>query len=152
MECCSGGDHLKLLNKPENCCGLKESQLLSLLSDIGSRSLYLHENKIIHRDLKPENIVLQDVSGKIIHKIIDLGYAKVVDQGSLCTSFVGTLHYLAPELFENKPYTAAVDYRSFGTMVFKGIAGYRPFLDHLQPFTWHEKIKKIQSVYLHVRR
>lgn len=145
MECCSGGDHLKLLNKPENCCGLKESQILSLLSDIGSGIRYLHENKIIHRDLKPENIVLQDVGGKIIHKIIDLGYAKDVDQGSLCTSFVGTLQYLAPELFENKPYTATVDYWSFGTMVFECIAGYRPFLHHLQPFTWHEKIKKKDS-------
>ncbi|XP_069423289.1 inhibitor of nuclear factor kappa-B kinase subunit alpha isoform X1 [Ovis canadensis] len=142
MEYCSGGDLRKLLNKPENCCGLKESQILSLLSDIGSGIRYLHENKIIHRDLKPENIVLQDVGGKIMHKIIDLGYAKDVDQGSLCTSFVGTLQYLAPELFENKPYTATVDYWSFGTMVFECIAGYRPFLHHLQPFTWHEKIKK----------
>uniref|UniRef100_A0A4X1U4M9 Inhibitor of nuclear factor kappa-B kinase subunit alpha n=1 Tax=Sus scrofa TaxID=9823 RepID=A0A4X1U4M9_PIG len=135
MEYCSGGDLRKLLNKPENCCGLKESQILSLLSDIGSGIRYLHENKIIHRDLKPENIVLQDVGGKILHKIIDLGYAKDVDQGSLCTSFVGTLQYLAPELFENKPYTATVDYWSFGTMVFECIAGYRPFLHHLQPFT-----------------
>ncbi|XP_023564805.1 inhibitor of nuclear factor kappa-B kinase subunit alpha [Octodon degus] len=142
MEYCSGGDLRKLLNKPENCCGLKESQILSLLSDIGSGIRYLHENKIIHRDLKPENIVLQDVGGKIMHKIIDLGYAKDVEQGSLCTSFVGTLQYLAPELFENKPYTATVDYWSFGTMVFECIAGYRPFLHHLQPFTWHEKIKK----------
>ncbi|XP_072484565.1 inhibitor of nuclear factor kappa-B kinase subunit alpha isoform X3 [Notamacropus eugenii] len=142
MEYCSGGDLRKLLNKPENCCGLKESQVLSLLSDIGSGIQYLHENRIIHRDLKPENIVLQDVGGKIIHKIIDLGYAKDLDQGSLCTSFVGTLQYLAPELFENKPYTATVDYWSFGTMVFECIVGYRPFLHHLQPFTWHEKIKK----------
>ncbi|XP_042648451.1 inhibitor of nuclear factor kappa-B kinase subunit alpha isoform X2 [Tyto alba] len=142
MEYCSGGDLRKLLNKPENCCGLKESQILSLLSDIGSGIQYLHENRIIHRDLKPENIVLQDEGGKIVHKIIDLGYAKDLDQGSLCTSFVGTLQYLAPELFENKSYSATVDYWSFGTMVFECVAGFRPFLHNLQPFTWHEKIKK----------
>ncbi|KAI1231589.1 hypothetical protein IHE44_0007661 [Lamprotornis superbus] len=142
MEYCSGGDLRKLLNKPENCCGLKESQILSLLSDIGSGIQYLHENRIIHRDLKPENIVLQDESGKIVHKIIDLGYAKDLDQGSLCTSFVGTLQYLAPELFENKSYSVTVDYWSFGTMVFECIAGFRPFLHNLQPFAWHEKIKK----------
>ncbi|XP_069609116.1 inhibitor of nuclear factor kappa-B kinase subunit alpha [Ranitomeya imitator] len=142
MEYCSGGDLRKLLNKPENCCGLKESQVLNILSDIGSGIQYLHENRIIHRDLKPENIVLQDCSGKIVHKIIDLGYAKDLDQGSLCTSFVGTLQYLAPELFENKPYTVTVDYWSFGTMVFECIAGFRPFLHNMQPFTWHEKIKK----------
>lgn len=65
MEYCSGGDLRKLLNKPENCCGLKESQILSLLSDIGSGIQYLHKNRIIHRDLKPENIVLQDEGGKV---------------------------------------------------------------------------------------
>ncbi|KAJ6661716.1 hypothetical protein lerEdw1_013238, partial [Lerista edwardsae] len=142
MEYCCGGDLRKLLNKPENCCGLKESQILSLLSDIGSGIQYLHENRIIHRDLKPENIVLQDEGGKIIYKIIDLGYAKDLDQGTLCTSFVGTLQYLAPELFDNKPYTTTVDFWSFGTVVFECIAGFRPFLHNQQPFTWHEKIKK----------
>ncbi|KAG8008775.1 Inhibitor of nuclear factor kappa-B kinase subunit alpha, partial [Nibea albiflora] len=170
MEYCSRGDLRKILSKPENCCGLKESEVLSLLNDVarslscvllescnsvqpsasGSGIQYLHENKIIHRDLKPENIVLQDINGKVrsrlwiscafcsetvsrlfilpqlVHKIIDLGYAKDLDQGSLCTSFVGTLQYLAPELFENKPYTVTVDYWSFGTMVFECSCGFRP--------------------------
>uniref|UniRef100_A0A3Q1GI22 Inhibitor of nuclear factor kappa-B kinase subunit alpha n=1 Tax=Acanthochromis polyacanthus TaxID=80966 RepID=A0A3Q1GI22_9TELE len=133
MEYCSRGDLRKMLGKPENCCGLKESEVLSLLNDVGSGIQYLHENKIIHRDLKPENIVLQDINGKLVHKIIDLGYAKDLDQGSLCTSFVGTLQYLAPELFENKPYTVTVDYWSFGTMIFECSCGFRPFLDNLQP-------------------
>ncbi|KAK0149914.1 Inhibitor of nuclear factor kappa-B kinase subunit alpha [Merluccius polli] len=141
MEYCSKGDLRKMLNKPENCCGLKESEVLSLLSDIGSGIQYLHANKVIHRDLKPENIVLQEVSGKLVHKIIDLGYAKDLDQGSLCTSFVGTLQYLAPELFENKPYTVTVDYWSFGTMIFECACGFRPFLHHMQPVQWTSKVK-----------
>ncbi|XP_015201935.1 inhibitor of nuclear factor kappa-B kinase subunit alpha isoform X2 [Lepisosteus oculatus] len=141
MEYCSKGDLRKMLNKPENCCGLKESEVLSLLSDVGSGIQYLHENKIIHRDLKPENIVLQDVDGKLVHKIIDLGYAKDLDQGSLCTSFVGTLQYLAPELFENKPYTVTVDYWSFGTMIFECSCGFRPFLHNLQPIQWTTKVR-----------
>ncbi|KAM8858554.1 inhibitor of nuclear factor kappa-B kinase subunit alpha-like isoform 2-T2 [Spinachia spinachia] len=131
----------QVLNKPENCCGLKESEVLSLLSDIGSGIQYLHENKIIHRDLKPENIVLQEIGGKLIHKIIDLGYAKDLDQGSLCTSFVGTLQYLAPELFESKPYTVTVDYWSFGTVIFECTCGFRPFLHHMQPVQWTSKVK-----------
>uniref|UniRef100_A0A672J5Q9 Inhibitor of nuclear factor kappa-B kinase subunit alpha n=1 Tax=Salarias fasciatus TaxID=181472 RepID=A0A672J5Q9_SALFA len=133
MEYCSRGDLRRVLSKPENCCGLMESEVLSLLNDVGSGIQYLHENKIIHRDLKPENIVLQDINGKLVHKIIDLGYAKDLDQGSLCTSFVGTLQYLAPELFENKPYTVTVDYWSFGTMIFECSCGFRPFLHNLQP-------------------
>ncbi|XP_026212574.1 inhibitor of nuclear factor kappa-B kinase subunit alpha-like isoform X2 [Anabas testudineus] len=141
MEYCSRGDLRKVLNKPENCCGLKESEVLSLLNDIGSGIQYLHENKIIHRDLKPENIVLQDIDGKLVHKIIDLGYAKDLDQGSLCTSFVGTLQYLAPELFESKPYTVTVDYWSFGTVIFECTCGFRPFLHHMQPVQWTSKVK-----------
>lgn len=141
MEYCSKGDLRKVLNKPENCCGLKESKVLSLLSDIGSGIQYLHENKIIHRDLKPENIVLQEIDGKLVHKIIDLGYAKDLDQGSLCTSFVGTLQYLAPELFESKPYTVTVDYWSFGTVIFECACGFRPFLPHMQPVQWTSKVK-----------
>uniref|UniRef100_A0A8C7DGP4 Inhibitor of nuclear factor kappa-B kinase subunit alpha n=1 Tax=Oncorhynchus kisutch TaxID=8019 RepID=A0A8C7DGP4_ONCKI len=141
MEYCSKGDLRKMLSKPENCCGLKESEVLSLLNDVGSGIQYLHENKIIHRDLKPENIVLQEVNGKLVHKIIDLGYAKDLDQGSLCTSFVGTLQYLAPELFENKPYTVTVDYWSFGTMIFECSCGFRPFLHNLQPVQWASKVR-----------
>ncbi|XP_076019499.1 inhibitor of nuclear factor kappa-B kinase subunit alpha-like isoform X2 [Genypterus blacodes] len=141
MEYCSRGDLRKVLNKPENCCGLKESEILSLLSDIGAGIQYLHENKIIHRDLKPENIVLQDFDGKIVHKIIDLGYAKDLDQGSVCTSFVGTLQYLAPELFESKPYTLTVDYWSFGTVIFECTCGFRPFLHHMPPVQWTSKVK-----------
>lgn len=118
MEFCTGGNLRKVLGKPENCCGLKESQVLSLLHDVGSGIQYLHNHRIIHRDLKPENIVLQEDNGKLIYKIIDLGYAKDLDQGSLCTSFVGTLQYLAPELFESQSYTVTVDYWSFGTLVF----------------------------------
>ncbi|XP_065152805.1 inhibitor of nuclear factor kappa-B kinase subunit alpha [Paramisgurnus dabryanus] len=141
MEYCSKGDLRKVLSKTENCCGLKESEVLALLNDVGSGIQYLHENKIIHRDLKPENIVLQDNNGKLVHKIIDLGYAKDLDQGSLCTSFVGTLQYLAPELFEGKSYTVTVDYWSFGTMVFECCCGFRPFLHNLQPVQWTSKVR-----------
>ena len=36
------------------------------------------------------------------YKLIDLGYAKELEYTSVCTSFVGTLQYLAPELFLSK--------------------------------------------------
>ncbi|TTB27303.1 Inhibitor of nuclear factor kappa-B kinase subunit beta [Bagarius yarrelli] len=79
---------------------------------------------------------------QLIHKIIDLGYAKELDQSSLCTSFVGTLQYLAPELLEQQKYTVTVDYWSFGTLVFECITGFRPFLPTWQPVPWHNKLKQ----------
>ncbi|XP_030394380.1 inhibitor of nuclear factor kappa-B kinase subunit beta isoform X1 [Gopherus evgoodei] len=147
MEYCQGGDLRKYLNQFENCCGLREGAILILLSDIASALRYLHENRIIHRDLKPENIVLQQGEQRVsrsqlIHKIIDLGYAKELDQGSLCTSFVGTLQYLAPELLEQQKYTVTVDYWSFGTLAFECITGFRPFLPNWQPVQWHTKVRQ----------
>ncbi|KAL8173998.1 UNVERIFIED_CONTAM: hypothetical protein K2H54_036370 [Gekko kuhli] len=142
MEYCQGGDLRRYLNQLDNCCGLQERSILILLSDIASALRYLHENRIIHRDLKPENIVLQQGDGRLIHKIIDLGYAKELDQGSLCTSFVGTLQYLAPELLEQLKYTVTVDYWSFGTLAFECITGFRPFLPNWQPVQWHAKVRQ----------
>eukprot|EP00069_Balaena_mysticetus_P016281 bmy_09716T0 len=139
---CFPQDPTQYLNQFENCCGLREGAILTLLSDIASALRYLHENRIIHRDLKPENIVLQQGEQRLIHKIIDLGYAKELDQGSLCTSFVGTLQYLAPELLEQQKYTVTVDYWSFGTLAFECITGFRPFLPNWQPVQWHSKVRQ----------
>ncbi|XP_034547420.1 inhibitor of nuclear factor kappa-B kinase subunit beta [Notolabrus celidotus] len=145
MEYCQGGDLRKYLNLLENCCGMREGSVLILLCDISAALTYLHKKRIIHRDLKPENIVLQQGGKRLIHKIIDLGYAKELDQSSLCTSFVGTLQYLAPELIERQKYTVAVDYWSFGTLVFECITGFRPFLPTWQPVPWHNKVKLKQD-------
>lgn len=118
MEFCSGGDLRKVLNMPTNCCGLPQAEILAIISDLASalgkmrmsskvdrRKLYgnvagfLHNRRIIHRDLKPENVVLQPSHKRTIYKLIDLGYAKELGQSSLALSFVGTLQYIAPELF-----------------------------------------------------
>uniref|UniRef100_A0A8C4Q9L3 IkappaB kinase n=1 Tax=Eptatretus burgeri TaxID=7764 RepID=A0A8C4Q9L3_EPTBU len=134
-------NHGEVLNNPENCCGMKENDVMMAISDIASAVQYLHKNRIIHRDLKPENIVLQTQEERVLYKIIDLGYAKELDQGSLCTSFVGTLQYLAPELFEGQKYTVTVDYWSFATVVFECITGYRPFLPNMHPVQWHRIVR-----------
>uniref|UniRef100_A0A8C4GNE1 IkappaB kinase n=1 Tax=Dicentrarchus labrax TaxID=13489 RepID=A0A8C4GNE1_DICLA len=136
---------LQYLNLLDNCCGMREGSVLILLCDISSALTYLHKKRIIHRDLKPENIVMQQGEKRLIHKIIDLGYAKELDQSSLCTSFVGTLQYLAPELIERRKYTVTVDYWSFGTLVFECITGFRPFLPTWQPVPWHHKLKLKQD-------
>ena len=143
-----------MLNRPENCCGLKEVEIRACLRDMTEAVAYLHTLRIIHRDLKPENIVLQNNDGQasidylnisiltlnillqIHYKLIDLGYAKELEQGSVCTSFVGTLQYLAPELFLSKRYTCTVDYWSLGLVTHEIITGVRPFLPNMTPVEW----------------
>lgn len=153
MEYCSGGDLRQVLNKPESCSGLKESQIRQILSDLCNAMQFLHQNKITHRDLKPENIVLHlldtvqtnvAVQGqrKVIYKLIDLGYAKEIDSNSVCASLVGTLQYLAPEIIYSKTYSNSVDFWSFGLVVFELICGRRPFLPFMAPVQWMPYVKK----------
>ena len=137
MEYCSGGDLRRVLNKPENCCGLTELEVRQILRQVSSAVEYLHSLRIIHRDLKPENVVLQpQTDGTLLYKLIDLGYAKELDQSSLASSFVGTLQYLAPELFLEKQYSSAVDNWSFGLLTHEIIVGRRPFLPNYSPAQW----------------
>ena len=65
MEYCSGGDLRQVLNKPVNCCGLPEKDVLSVAKHVASAVQYLHSKKVVHRDLKPENIVIQIKDGKV---------------------------------------------------------------------------------------
>ncbi|XP_065205392.1 inhibitor of nuclear factor kappa-B kinase subunit alpha isoform X2 [Planococcus citri] len=143
MEYCSRGDLRQILNQPQNCCGLQEKEIRHFLLDIKNALQYLHDLKITHRDLKPENILLQESSYNsiIIYKLTDLGYAKELDHNGLCSSFVGTLQYLAPELFLGEIYSSSVDYWSFGLVLFEVITGIRPFLPHTPPILWMKYVK-----------
>lgn len=129
MEYCSKGNLRHVLHDTRNLSGLSETDVRFLLSDIRNGLEYLHSKKVTHRDLKPDNIVLQSFGARktdTIYKIIDLGYAKELNGDKV--SFVGTLDYLAPEIFQTQNYTSAVDYWSFGVLTFEVICGVLPFL------------------------
>ncbi len=145
MEFCEGGDLRNQLNKPRNCVGLEQTEVLGCASDLASALGFLHNRRIIHRDLKPENVVLQESSDpdrRFVYKLIDLGYAKELGQSSLALSFVGTLQYIAPELFLSHEYTKSVDYWSLGFLCFEVATGQRPFLPNLSPGQWMEPVSK----------
>ena len=63
----------------------------------------LHERKILHRDLKSFNILLRNGRAKLA----DFGLAKVKhetgSQSSVSHGKVGTLLWMAPELFDDEP-------------------------------------------------
>ncbi|KAG7372334.1 serine/threonine protein kinase [Nitzschia inconspicua] len=89
---------------------------------------HFHHRYIAYRDLKLENCMI-DAEGYI--KIVDLGFAKIIVDKSY--TFCGTPDYLAPEIIMAKGHNHAVDYWSFGVLMFELLVGRSPFSAPNQP-------------------
>ncbi|URD95311.1 STYKc [Musa troglodytarum] len=91
---------------------LAYKDVVRLASDLSRGLSYLHSQKIVHRDVKTENMLL-DGRGNL--KIADSGVARVEAQNPRdMTGQTGTLGYMAPEVFDGKPYTRKCDAYIFG--------------------------------------
>ncbi|KAK0178619.1 hypothetical protein PV327_007495 [Microctonus hyperodae] len=152
MEYCNKGDLRSVLNKCENICGVQKQDAFTIMYDISSAVEYIHNHKITHRDLKPSNIVMQQTNNRVVYKLIDLGYAKELGDGSVSASIVGTLNYLAPELLWKETYSCSVDYWSLGILFYEIITGIRPFLPNMQLCkTWMNHIQGKQYEHISAR-
>ncbi|KAH0788551.1 AGC family protein kinase [Histomonas meleagridis] len=123
LEYVPGGELFRLLQDEYKFC---EKRAKLYAAEILLGLSYLHEHGIIYRDLKPENILV-DEDGHL--KITDFGFSKlnIKTEGQTTTTFCGTPEYLAPEVFKHQPYTRAVDWWSFGVMLFEMLTGCQPF-------------------------
>ena len=88
---------------------------------------HIHSKKIVHRNIKPTSIKLtQDLHIKISN-------FDIADEISKSTPFLlgfyGTPYYLAPEIFENKPYNGKVDTWSLGVILYELCTFNKPFTD-----------------------
>ena len=83
---------------------------------------HMHERSICYRDLKPENVLI-DAQGYCV--IVDLGFSKIVMDKTY--TLCGTPEYLAPDVIVAKGYDKAVDYWSFGVLVYETLVGSSPF-------------------------
>ncbi len=72
--------------------------------------------KIIHRDIKEGNIFLNP---RGTFKLGDFGIARELMGGSMNMSMRGTPSYVAPEVYNGKPYDATVDLYSLGILMYK---------------------------------
>jgi len=103
-------------------------QALWLTRQIAQALRHLHAQGWIHGDVKPANII---VSRQGHATLIDLAFAMRPDESfySPHRPLVGTLAYVAPELFTSTSLThPASDIYSLGVTLFELIAGRRPFM------------------------
>jgi len=102
---------------------------------------HIHSKRIIYRDLKPENILLTDVGGI---KLTDMGLATVVTGKSYTTC--GTPDYFAPEMVASIGHSHAVDWWTFGILIFELLAGHPPFQSNSPMQTFAKIMKGINTV------
>lgn len=139
MDFHGGGDLAGLLGQ---MIRLPEAWARFYAAEVALALIELHRRSIVYRDLKPENILLTR-SGHLV--LTDFGLSKILsgrdggnniqvaspqddlqtNKDTLLTTktFCGTPEYLAPEVLQRKPYSFAVDWWSFGILLYEMLVG-----------------------------
>ncbi|XP_054650694.1 serine/threonine-protein kinase Nek3 isoform X2 [Dunckerocampus dactyliophorus] len=136
MEYCSGGDMLQRIQqqKTSHFC---VDNILKWFAEMCAGTKHIHDKRVLHRDLKSKNIFLTD-KGTV--KLGDFGSACVLNSSKAyaCT-YVGTPYYVAPEIWENKPYNNKSDVWSLGCVLYELCTLRHPF----QAPSWKSLILKV---------
>lgn len=107
-------------------------EMISIFSDIAAGLDHAHSHGIVHRDIKPANILV-DTNGRA--KIIDFGIAKMIGGNPTGSegiktktgAVIGTLNYIAPELFRGIDPSPSSDIYALGLMFAEMLTGRTPF-------------------------
>ena len=86
---------------------------------------YLHQNDVIHRDVKSANVMVREDRSACL---IDFGSAIMPGLPPQAGHFVGTYTYASPEQIQCKPLDGRTDIYAMGILLFRMLAGRRPFV------------------------
>ncbi|XP_013868214.1 serine/threonine-protein kinase Nek3 [Austrofundulus limnaeus] len=136
MEYCSGGDLLQRIQRQKNTQFGVEN-ILKWFAQMCAGAQHIHDKRVLHRDLKSKNIFLTD-DGSV--KLGDFGSACVLNSSRAhAQAYVGTPYYVAPEIWDSKPYNNKSDVWSLGCVLYELCTLKHPF----QASSWKSLILKV---------
>ncbi|MBQ0047018.1 MAG: serine/threonine protein kinase [Prevotellaceae bacterium] len=108
--------------------GMKESDALKIIQEVGSALEYIHKQNVLHLDVKPSNILIRN-NGEAV--LIDFGISKRYDDagGQTSTTPTGISKGYAPIEQYNQGlqnFSPATDVYSLGATLFKLLTGQTP--------------------------
>ncbi len=106
---------------------MSEREAIRFGVQVASALQYAHEKGVVHCDIKPENVLVNDAGAA---KVADFGVAESLTRTMApgqAKDLLGTVAYLAPEVIEGTPPSAASDVYSLALTVFELVAGRTPF-------------------------
>jgi len=128
MEYVPGGSLAGLLSRRPQ---LKPATTMRIVTQAARALEAAHRQAIIHRDVKPANLLLRHAEdrGRISVLLTDFGIAHTPTSDALTDpgQNMGTVSYMAPELFDGGAASVRSDVYSLGIVAYECLAGRPPF-------------------------
>lgn len=123
MEFVNGGSLRHALEKTPQ---FTVQRALYVALDLADALTRAHRLQILHRDVKPDNVLIADDGTP---RLTDFGMARMQGEPHVTQdgAIVGTMAYLAPEVFHGEDPDVRSDIWAFGVMLYEMLAGVRPF-------------------------